>query len=225
MDVLKIEAKPRKKIGGSSGRQLRAQHLIPVVVYGNKQDPENILVDGKEFERGLKMTRGENVMIDLAVEGGADKDRVFLRDLQRDPVSGKILHADFLRLDPTHQFVFEVPVHLVGDSVGVREGGILDQHLRHIEIRCLPKDLPSHVDGDVSNLEIHDSIHVSDLNIPEDLEVLNTPEDVIAGVLSPRKIEMPAAAEEGAEAAPGEEEEMEPEVIGEKKEEEEGKQE
>ena len=213
MDVIQVEGKPRKETGGASSRRLRAQGRIPAVLYGNKQETISIDIDAKKFEHDLQQLRGENVMIDLTIQGGKEKSRVFLREIHRDPVTSDLLHLDLLRIDENQKMHFSVPVHPVGTCAGVKMGGILDQHLRTVELKCLVKDLPSHIDAYVTDLVIHQSLHVSDLKVPESIEMLNPPKDIVFNVLPPRKIEV----EE--EVAPAEEEEKEPEVIGEKKEE------
>ena len=213
MEVIDVAAKPRKEKGGGSGRQLRAGDRLPAVLYGNKQDPVLLSIDLKIFEKDLKHLRGENVMIDLAIEGTKGKQRVFLREAQRDPQTDNLLHIDLLRIDENQKMHFMVPVHHVVTRAGVKTGGILDQHLRHLEIKSFAKDLPSHIDADVSDLLVHHSLHVSDIQVPDTIEILNPSTDVVFTVLPAKKIE--------EEVAPGAEEEVEkePEVIGEKKEE------
>lgn len=216
MEVLEIKAKQRKETGGGSARQMRAQDLIPVVVYGNHKDPEHVSVDTHEFHKRMQEIKGENVMIDLKIEGSKETNRVFLREIQRDPVHGDILHMDFLRIDPTHKMHFQVPIHYNGDPLGVKQGGVLDTHRRYLEVNCLPENLPPHFDVDISELEINQALHVSDMDLPEDLEILTEPDEVIISILPPRKLELPTA-EEGEEVEG--EEVAEPELIGEEKEE------
>ena len=211
MDILEVVAKPRKEVAGSAGRQLRAQGHIPAVLYGRKMGSANLSIDAKSFEKGLQQLRGENVMIDLAIEGSGEKTRVFLRDVQRDPVSDALIHVDLLRIDETQKMHFSVPVHHVGTPIGVKEGGILDQHLRTLDIKCLPANLPSHIDADVSRLGIHHALHVSEIIVPDMIEIQNPPTDVVFNVLAKKKVEEEVVEEEKPEG------EEEPEVIDEKK--------
>jgi len=216
MDVIQVLAKPRKEAGGGTGKQLRARKRIPAILYGQKHDPVSLSIDIVSFERGLKHLRGENVMIDLTIEGESVRHRVFLRDVQRDPVTGDLVHVDLLHIDENEKMHFFVPVHPVGMANGVKAGGIQEQHLRSIEIKCLPKDLPSHIDADVSNIELHHSLHVSDLTVPDNIAIINPPTDVLFTVLPSKKleIEVPAAAAAVAEGEVVEEEEKkEPELI------------
>ena len=217
MEVLQVEARARTKTGGSTGRQIRALKQIPVILYGHKLEKSiNLVVDEKSFEKGLRQVGGDNVLIDLTIAGQEGKHRVFLRDIQRDPVSGKMLHADLLRIDESQKLHFSVPIHSLGESKGVKTGGILDHTLRTLEIRCLARDLPSHIDVDVTNLELNQSLHVSDLKLPDGMEVLTPPSVVVVKVIMAKMTGAMAEPEAPSEKA---EEEMEPEVIGEKKEE------
>jgi len=225
MNVIQVLAKPRKEAGGGTGKQLRAQKRVPAILYGQKHDPVPLSIDIVSFERSLKPLRGENVMIDLTIEGESARHRVFLRDVQRDPVIGSLVHVDLLHIDENQKMHFFVPVHSVGMANGVKAGGIQEQHLRTIEIKCLPRDLPPHIDADVSNIELHRSLHVSDLTVPDNIAILNPPTDVLFTVLPSKKLEIeaPAAAAAVAEGEEVEEEKKEPELIkkekGEKEEE------
>jgi large subunit ribosomal protein L25 len=215
MNVIQVLAKPRKEAGGGTGKQLRAQKRIPAILYGQKHDPVSLSIDIVSFERSLKHLRGENVMIDLTIEGESVGHRVFLRDMQRDPVTGNLVHVDLLHFDENQKMHFFVPVHAVGMANGVKAGGIQEQHLRTIEIKCLPRELPSHIDADVSNIELHRSLHVSDLTVPDNIAILNPPTDVLFTVLPSKKLEIeaPAAAAAVAEGEGVEEEKKEPELI------------
>ncbi len=215
MDVIQVMAKPRKEAGGGSGKKLRAQKRIPAVLYGQKRNPVSLSIDTISFERDLKHLRGENVMIDLTIEGEAERQRVFLRDVQRDPVTGALVHVDLLHIDENQRMHFFVPVHAVGMAIGVKAGGIQEQILRSVQIKCLPRDLPPHIDADVSNLDLHHSLHVEDLKIPDNVEILNPPTDVLFTVLPSKKleVEVPAAAAVAAEGEVVAEEKKEPELI------------
>lgn len=220
MQVLQLEATPRTMIGGGAGRQARANKRVPAILYGFQvEKPIPLTVDEHTFEKGLRQLAGDNVLIDLSIQGQPGILRVFLRELQRDPLSGKMLHVDFLKFDESQKMHFSVPIHTVGTSIGVKLGGILDHILRSLDIRCLAKDLPSHIDVDVTNMDINNSLHVGDLKIPEGVEVLNPANLVVVKVMMAR---LTGAMAEPTAPAEGEEEAKEPEVIGEKKKEGEG---
>ncbi len=212
MEVLKITAASRTKTGGSSGRQMRAAGRIPVNLYGNQAEARNISIDRKTFEYGIHKLKSENLMIDLEIEGESGSFRVFMREIQRDPLTGAIVHLDFLRIDETKKMHFDVAVRHQGVPEGVRQGGILDQHLRHIEIKCLPKDLPEEILIDITAIGMHQPVLVRDLPIPEAVEVLHSEDDVVFIVLPPKKVEEPTP-----EAVAVEGETKEPELVGGKK--------
>ncbi len=216
METMETVATPRSEVGGGTGRRLRAQKRIPAVIYGNNQPSRHLSIDAVKFEKALHSIRAANVMIDLTVEGVTEHQRVFLRELQRDPMSGALLHADFQRIDETQKMHFSVPIHHMGVCAGVKMGGILDQHLRTLDIKCLPKDLIPHIDVDVTTLLINHSRHVEDISLPEKIEILSPPADVVFTVLPP-KVEV-----KEVEAAPKEEEGEEPAVVGEEKSEKKG---
>ena len=137
-------------------------------------------------------------------------------DRQIDPVRGRLIHADLTRLVKGQKIEVTVPLHLVGEPFGVREKqGVLEQVIREIEIRCEPRDIPDTIDVDVTNLDVHDVLHVSDIQVPENVEILNPPELVIATVGIVKEEVEPTPVVEGEEPA-------EPEVIGKGKKEEEG---
>ena len=187
MQVLEIEAKPRVEAGGRSGRQMRARHRIPAVLYGHEvKKPQNLSVDERTFEKGLRQVKGDNVLIDLTIEGQERKHRVFLREMQRDPVTGKLIHVDFLGIDETQKHHFSVPIHPVGVAKGIKAGGILDRILRHLEIRCYAKDVPSHIEVDVTEIDLNKSLHVSAIKVPEGVEVLNPTTGVVFKVMMAR---------------------------------------
>lgn len=197
--------------------ELRKAKKIPAVVYGGKDKPVNVAVQMKELLEALKKA-GANAIIHLKHSKG--EDTVILKELQRDVVDGQPLHADFKRIDMKVKIVVQVPIHTVGEAPGVKlQGGLLEHVLRSIEVRALPGLIPQRLDLDVSKLNVTDSLHVRDLPIPKDIEVLNAPDQVICHVVMVKVEE--AAPAPGAEAAAGT---AEPELIakGKKEEGEEG---
>lgn len=202
-----LQAEPREGTGKGPGRRLRMQGRIPAVVYGLQKDSRSVSVDAHQLDH-LIGEFGEHALIALDIAGGGKVEHVITRDSQRDPVTGRLVHADFYRIDPKKPIHIQIPVQEVGTPLGVREGGILEELLREIDVRCLPTNMPAYFEVDVSNLEIGDSLHASDLTPPAGVEVLTPPDTAIFTVLAPR-----LAEELEAE---GEEEAAEPEVVGEK---------
>ena len=210
-----VRAIRRAGRGKNDAGRLRRQGLVPLTVYGGEGEPVAAAAPLAELAAILRSETGPNTIFTLDVEGvGASE--VLFHDRQIDPVRGRLLHADLRRLVAGQKIEITVPLHLTGDPVGVREqGGVLEQVTRELEIRVSPRDIPDAIDVDVSNLGVHDVLHVSDIPADERIEILEAPEMVLATVGVVREEEVaPAPAPEG-EAA-------EPEVIGKGKKEEEG---
>jgi large subunit ribosomal protein L25 len=191
--------------------------MVPVTVYGGDGDTLAALAPLSELAAILRSEAGRNTIFTLEIEGVGSSEVMF-HDRQIDPVRGRLIHADFTRLVKGQKIEVTVPVHLMGEPLGVREqSGILEQQLRELEIRCEPRDIPDAINIDVSNLGVHDVIHVSDIQVPENVEILQDPDMVVATIGIVREEEVaPAPPVEGEVPA-------EPEVIGKgKKEEEEG---
>lgn len=214
MREIMLKAKARDKFGKEHVKKLRRKGVIPAVVYGAEISPLPLEVEAKSFHALLRSGLGENVIITLNIDDPKNGDKkVLIREIQRDPVLGNILHIDFQQISLTKKLTINVPVHLVGAPLGVQQdGGILQHVLRELEVECLPTDIPEKIEVDVSNLKIGDSIHVGDIKL-EGAELLSDPQGSIVSVVPPTIFKEP----EVAPAAAAEE----PEVITEKKEEEE----
>ena len=179
-----LSAEPRSGVGKGVNRKLRAAGRIPGVVYGKKREPQAIQLDPTALEKLLRGSgAGLNTLIDLSVDGRTDT--VLVKELQRHPVQGAFWHVDFYQVDLTRKITVAVPIHFVGKARGVEFGGILDHPLRELEVECLPRSIPEFVEVDVSNLEIGQAIHVSELVLPEDVEVKTDPMLPVASVVLP----------------------------------------
>jgi large subunit ribosomal protein L25 len=188
MERQKITANRRDVKGTGAARRLRTQGLIPAVFYGPKIDSTPISCDAKELRRIL-LQHGLNVLIDLKIkdETGAKKESThvaMVRDLQLDPLRGIPIHADLFAVSMKETMTFEVPIRLVGKPEGTKVGGILEQIRREVEVECLPADVPSHFEVDVSHLEIGDSIHVQEMAV-EKVKLLTEPHMTIATLVPP----------------------------------------
>ena len=216
MKEIVINAKARDKLGKEHAKKLRRGGMIPAVVYGAETSPLPLEVEAKSFQSLLRSGLGENVIITLNIDDQKNGDKkVLIREVQRDPVWGNILHIDFQQVSLTKKLTINVPVLLVGIPIGVQQdGGILQHVLRELELECLPTEIPEKIEVDVTNLKIGDSIHVRDIKL-EKVEILSDEQGSIVSVVPPTVFKEP----EVAPAAAAEE----PEVITEKKEEEEEK--
>lgn len=187
-----LTAQSRKGTGKGAARTLRRQALIPAVFYGPEVDPVNLSLKYRDLEKLIKTGAGENVIIDLAIETGEStlSHRAMLKEIQMDPVKQTILHVDLYEISMDKKIEVEVPITLTGTAKGVSdEGGILQQVSRTLEISCLPDNIPDSFELDVTDLNIGDSLHVSDLKIPEGIEVLVDEDLTIATVVPPTKVE------------------------------------
>jgi large subunit ribosomal protein L25 len=200
---ISLEAKPRNERGKNASRRQRAQGLVPVTVYGGGKETASASIVKREFAALLR-GHGRNVIFTLNVDGAATP--VKIADMQVDPVKGTLIHMDLMRISLTEKSKFEVTIKTVGESEGVKSlGAILEVVTHSLEVRCLPRDLPSIIEVDVTPLGIGDKFKVGDLKLDGKVEILDDPETVIATVVAPR------AEEPAPEAAP--EAAAEPEVI------------
>ena len=219
MTAVALAAQSRTETGKGVARSLRRQALTPAVFYGAEIDPIALTLQAGDLERLIHTGAGENILIDLNIEDGesTQSHRAMIKEIQVDPVQRSILHVDFYAISMDEKISLEVPVTLTGEAVGVsEEGGILQQVRRSIEINCLPDQIPEALEVDVSNLAIGDSLHVSDLGVPEGVEVLAEERLTVATVVPPAKEEeiIPEIPEEEEER-----EEVEEEAVTETKEE------
>jgi large subunit ribosomal protein L25 len=214
-----LEAKKRDGRGKNEARRLRVSGRIPAVVYGARKDgqqPEGVpvAVDPKEVLRILHSESGANTLINLKLDGAAES-RVMVRDYQLDPITHQLLHADFYQLAMDKAIVVSVPVVVKGEAAGVKQqGGLLDFVTREIQVQCLPTDIPEHIDVDVSELALHQSIRVKDIAANPKWKAVTDGETMLVHVVMPKAEESAATtAAEGAAAAPAAAAPAEPEVI------------
>ncbi|MGH8014796.1 MAG: 50S ribosomal protein L25 [Candidatus Zixiibacteriota bacterium] len=197
MKEVSLAVTPRQGGGKGPARQTRMVGYIPGVVYGPQTKPESIKIDNITFNAAWKKAGGGSVIFTLDKEG--KKTKVLIRELQRDPITNNVIHVDFHAISMTKPIHLSIPIHLVGLPIGVKtEGGILQATMREIEISCLPTDIPEHVEINVENLHIGDSIHVRDLSIPK-VKILEEPDTTLAVVSAPTVLK--TVEEEAAEAA------------------------
>lgn len=205
----------RRSAGGTRPiRRLRLEGVVPGVVYGKNMDPVPVSVNHRELAKLLHSKAGEHALVTLHVDGDASWEKpVLVHALQYDPVSGHVIHVDFHAIVLTERLKVKVPILLKGEPVGVKQGGgVLEHFLRDVEVECLPAEIPSSVEFDISALKVGETIHVRDLVSPSNAKITSELDGVIASVQMPKE-EKP---EEEAAAV------TEPEVIREKKAEAEG---
>lgn len=192
MTTVALAAQSRTETGKGVARSLRRQALIPAVFYGPEVDPVPLILQSRDLEKLITTGAGENILIDLNIEDGksTQSHRAMIKEIQVDPVKQNILHVDLYAISMDKKISVEVPITLTGTALGVsEEGGILQQVSRTLEISCLPDRIPEAFELEVTALAIGDSLHVSDLEIPEGVDVLAEDELTIASVVPPTKVE------------------------------------
>jgi large subunit ribosomal protein L25 len=201
MREIALSADTRSRTGKGGARETRRDGKIPGVVYGPEIDPVSISVDERTF-RAVMKGAGRTSVVNLSVDGKENK--VLIRELQRDPVTSRIVHVDFHAISMDKPINVEVPIHFFGEPPGVKAGGIMQTTLRELEISCLPAAIPDSIEVDVSELEIGDSVHVRDLSLPN-VEVLTEERRTVVVIAAPTVIKSTAAEEaEGEEGEEGE---------------------
>ena len=201
----------RENSGKGVARSLRREGRVPAVIYGHGREPKSLSINTRDLEKLLEHISAENTVIDLDLDGTSS--RTLIREIQRHPFKRQILHVDFQALVAGEKVTVNIPIVLNGIPEGVRlEGGVLDQTLRELEIEVDPSDIPDHVEIDVTNMVIGDSLHVSDIKLPAGVKVLDDPETSVAVLAAPRAVIEEAPAVEAVEGAA--EGATEPEVIG-----------
>src|SRR5258705_5433463 len=203
MAIVSFNATARENTGKGAARTLRSQGQVPAIIYGHGRDPQALTLNARDLDKMLGHIQAESTVIEVTVGGQTAK--TLIREIQRHPIKRQILHVDFQALVAGEKVTVSIPIVLLGIPEGVRlEGGVLDQTLREIEIEVDPSSIPDHVEYDVTNMVIGDSVHISDLKVPEGVEVLDDPETSVAVLAAPRAVieETPAVAE-AVEGEPG----------------------
>ena len=157
------------------------------MIYGHGRDPQALALNARDLDKMLSHIQAESTVIEVTVGGATAK--TLIREIQRHPIKRQILHVDFQALVAGEKVTVSIPILLIGVPEGVRlEGGVLDQTLREIEIEVDPSSIPDHIEYDVTNMVIGDSVHISDLKVPEGVEVLDDPETSVAVLAAPRAV-------------------------------------
>jgi large subunit ribosomal protein L25 len=216
MEQINLDVQLRTSNGSARARQVRRENLIPAIVYGGGSKPTTVQADRKTYDRIHRLHAGESLIYHLNVVDGAKKIADFpaiIKDLQLHPVTDEVIHIDFNRISLDKEIEIKVKVVLKGEAIGVkRDHGTLDHLLWELDIVCLPTNIPHHIEIDISNLGIHDSVHVKDLALPKGVTTNHDPDSVVATVAGSMREEAATPAEGEAPA--------ELEVLKEKKKEE-----
>lgn len=211
MEDTKLIAKKRDLEGTSNARRLRKSGSVPAVVYGGDKEPVSVEINTHKFEQILHHHSSETVIIEVELEGEGETS-VLIKAVQRHPVSYNVMHIDLQRVVAGQVMHLELPIELVGDAAGVKEGGVVDHVMHSLMVECLPRDIVESINIDISDMNIGDALHASDLDLGDKFKVLVDDSVIIATIAGPTVED--EDDEEGAVATS-----TEPEVITEKKEE------
>src|SRR6266849_1659746 len=210
---VKLKAEKRAEIGRAAARKLKARGIVPAIIYGGKEKAQPLQLSVRDINAMLSHASGENILVELEIDGEKSKRTALVQEIQHSPVGGDVLHIDFHAVSMDQTIQADVPLEAVGVANGVKNfGGLLEQSLRSLSIECLPRDLPDRISVDVSALNIGDSIHVRDIQLPAGVAAKVQTDLTAFSVVAPIVEEEPAVAEAEAAAAG-------PEVITEKKQE------
>jgi large subunit ribosomal protein L25 len=215
----KLVAERREGAGKGVARKLRAAGRVPGILYGHGEDPISLSVNHKELLHLFHHGGGSNALIGLEIEGASHL--AIPREVQRDHIRGTFIHIDFLAVRRDEKIKVTVEVSETGEAEGVKAGGVVEHHLREIEVECLPQDVPERIEVDITPMEIGDMLHVSDLSAPSGVTILTDPEMSVISIITPAALrteadlstpgaegaevtEVPAEAAETEEAAPAE---------------------
>jgi len=203
---VKLAAQVRSETGRIAVNKIKSQGFVPAVIYAHNEKPVSLQVGARDIDTLLSHAVGEHLLVELEIAGGANRLAI-IQEVQHHPVTQAVLHVDFHGVSADEEIESSIPVEAVGESVGVKSfGGILEQLVRQITIKCLPKDLPEVINVDVSALKVGDSLHVKDLPLPAGVTAVDT--DVTVFLVAEPNVAAEAPATEAAAA---------PEVIKEKK--------
>lgn len=193
----RLRAEKRQGQGKSAARKLRSEGRVPAVLYGKDSDAQALSIEAHEAQLLFQAISVENTIVDLDIQGEKPV-RALIREIQTHPYKSVLYHVDFYRIREGETLELEIPVHLTGTAPGVKNaGGILQQSVHEVPVRCLPSQIPDSIEVDVSSLDVGSTIHVSDLNVGEGVEILLDPDQVICSVVTPRVAQVEPGEGEG----------------------------
>lgn len=212
MEQVELSAEVREQLGKGPVRRLKREGLIPSVLYGPKTRPIPLTLNYKEIREILSKAAGTNVLISLRIGQGdqVDVKTVMIKEYQLDSIRSVLIHADLYEVSMDEKITIMVSINIEGKSPGVEQGGSLSQVNREVEVECLPMDIPNKIDVDISNLDLGDSVHVSDLVVKEGVEILTDQKTALVTIVAPmaeevavteEEVEVEEEAKEGEEVA------------------------
>jgi large subunit ribosomal protein L25 len=202
MSDVTLNVEPRAELGSGPAGRYRREGKVPATVYGLEADPQSVLVGARELERILHGASGANTLITLNLgEGDA---LALARQIQRHPTRGELVHVDFVRIRRDIAVAADIPLHVEGEAPGAKAGGLLEQLLFSVTIEAMPGSIPNSLTVDISELELGDQIHISDLSIPAGVTIQHEPEELVVQVAIPRGLDEEEGEGEEGEGGEGE---------------------
>lgn len=197
MDEIALKVETRDGRGKALARRLRRDGKIPGVFYGPKRDAVALAVDRGEFTTQVSNVEGSHLIRFQSDAPALGQQVALVREVQLHPVSGAVLHLDFYEVDLTQRLQVTVPLHFVGKARGLADGGILQPVIREIEVECLPSDIPQFIEVDVTELAIHDAVHMADITMPPNVTAVFETNEAVVTVLPPtvEEVKTPEAVE------------------------------
>jgi large subunit ribosomal protein L25 len=204
-----LQAEPRTETGKGPAHRLRATGRVPAILYGHGVEPTTIHVSALDLLHVFHQMGGASVLVDLKLDG--QEYLTIAREIQRDLIHNRFIHVDFMAVARDEKITVNIEVHEVGESAGQRAGGVIEHHLREIEVECLPADVPERIEFAISAMQIGDSIRVGDITPPPGVEFLTDPDTMVLAVVEPAvmdtELDLAVAGEEAPEVAAEAEEE------------------
>src|SRR5207237_8546771 len=198
METVSFNATARDNTGKGAARSLRSRGQVPAVIYGHDREPQALSLNARDLDKMLGNIQAESTVIEVTVGGQTSK--TLIREIQRHPIKRQILHVDFQALVAGEKVTVNIPIVLTGIAEGVRlEGGVLDHTLRELEIEVDPSNIPDRVELDVTNMMIGDSLHVSDIKLPEGVEIIDDPETSVEVLSAAHRVIVAARGTRAAE--------------------------
>ena len=202
----KLKAERRTGTGKGAARRLRAAGRVPAVLYGHGEEPVTLSVSALDLLHLFHASHGATMLVDLEIDGKAHL--AIPREVQRDHIHSRYVHVDFLAVNRDETVRLTVEVHETGEAPGVKAGGVVEHHLREVEVECLPNDVPEEIVADIGSLEIGDMLRVGDVAPPDGVTILTDPEMPVISIITPAalrtEVDLTMPGEEAAEAAPEE---------------------
>lgn len=196
MEFAELKAEERKSAGKESSKKLRRRGKIPATIYSNGK-ARSIAINARDFTGLTHSGAGSHVIVKLSIEGTNERPNAIIKEIQKNAVKAQVVHVDFQEVALDQKISAAVPIEITGESPGIAAGGVLEHHLREVELEGLPKDMPDHVKVDISGLELGGSLHAGSVLLPPGIEMLTSTDTTVLAITSPAGARVATEAVEG----------------------------